>query len=33
MACIYCGDSIDESICISCEDTADMMGIDLADMI
>lgn len=33
MACMFCGDSIDESICYSCEDTAEMMGIDIAELV
>ena len=33
MACIFCGDAVDEAICYSCEDTAEMMGIDINDMM
>lgn len=30
MACLYCGDSVEENICYGCEDTAEAMGIDLS---
>ena len=28
MACMFCGDSVEENICMSCEDTAEDMGVD-----
>ena len=32
MACIFCGDEVDELVCYSCEDTAEMMGVDITDL-
>lgn len=30
MGCMFCGDDIEESICVNCEDTADAMGVDVS---
>lgn len=33
MACFFCGDSVDENICYSCEETAEELGVDIGDFI
>lgn len=32
MACMFCGDDVDENICYSCEDTANEMGFDAEEL-
>lgn len=32
MACVFCGDSIEEEMCMSCEETASDLGVDIEEL-